>query len=75
MFNAIINNQGAIIGCTTSEASEIDIAGAVTADGAPVNVRTYKVSKSKKNRSAIDVATPVAIEHSSSGREFFTLEG
>lgn len=47
----ILNAQGDIL--YTADVPEgvtrIEVAGAVTIDGAPVNVRTYRVSRSKAN--------------------------
>ena len=47
----ILNTQGDIL--FTADVAEginrIDVAGAVTIEGAPVNVRTFRVSRSKAN--------------------------
>lgn len=51
---AIINDQGQVVFSAVVPAgiSEVSIAGAVTTEGAPVNVRYYRVSRSKRNLGA-----------------------
>jgi len=52
MKAAMINNIGAVIGevfDAPEKGNEIEVAGAFTTDGSPVNVKTYKISRSKRN--------------------------
>lgn len=55
---------------------EVEVAGTTTSDGAPVNRRTYKVSRSKAN---IDQASRMDLDtlsrHSYNGLEFYALTG
>jgi hypothetical protein len=75
MQNAILNTRNEIIGYTDVDSREIEIAGAVALGGAPVNRRTYRVSKSKANRAKLCVEMPVAVSHEHNGVVFYTLEG
>lgn len=70
---AVMSNQNnEVIYTVATDAKEIEFAGAVTADGAPVNVSTHRVSHSKANMAAADktgVNSLVRREHN--GRVFF----
>jgi len=74
MNAVVINRQNDIIGTVSTEAREVEVAGAVTIDGTPVNVRTYRVSRSKANiaRAARmwDCSSLISNEHN--GRVFYT---
>lgn len=51
---AIVNEQGQVVfpAVVPEGIGEVSVAGAVTTEGAPVNVRSYRVSRSKRNLGA-----------------------
>ena len=57
-----------------TDSPTVEVAGDVTTDGAPVNLRSFKVSRSKKNeKSASD--TPFFLsKHEHNGQTFYMLE-
>lgn len=73
-YNAIIGQFGDVIGYTTADSREIEIAGAITTGGAPVNARVHKVSKSQANRAKIVNQMPFTKQHEHNGTVFYTLE-
>lgn len=55
MNAVVISNQNAeVIYTVSTDAKEIEFAGAVAADGSPVNVSTHRVSRSKVNLAEAD---------------------
>lgn len=75
MNAVIINNKNDIIATVSGfEGREIEVAGAITIDGAPVNVRTYRVSRSKANiERARNSCAGSAVKHTHMNRVFFTI--
>jgi hypothetical protein len=70
----IINRENDIIGLLAGDfqGNEVDVAGAVTIEGDPVNVRTYRVSRSARNL-ARRTECQFATRHERAGRVFYTL--
>ena len=71
---AVINTQNEIIYLAdlADDIKAIEVAGAITIDGAPVNRHTYKVSRSKANlaraaRMDLDLLT----KHTYNGFDFY----
>lgn len=76
MKSVVINSQNEII--ATVEASEdireIEVAGAITVDGAPVNRRAYKVSRSQANlKRASQMDLDELTKRSHNGFEFYSF--
>jgi hypothetical protein len=74
MNAVVINSSNDIIFTTVdTDAREIEVAGAITIDGAPVNVRTHRVSRSKANLAkAARMDYRGLTRHSHNGRVFYT---
>jgi len=71
--NAIIDSRNEVFGYTYETSGTIEIAGAVAANGAPVNVKTYRVSASKANRAKVESAMPTTVRREHNGLTFFIL--
>ncbi|WP_133178995.1 hypothetical protein [Shewanella decolorationis] len=75
MKAALLNRNGAVIG-EVFEAPEkgntIEIAGAFTIDGSPVNVKKFKISRSKANLAKAVYEQPVSKVNSKYG-EIYTF--
>lgn len=74
-FNAVIDSRNNVIGYTNVDDRSIEIAGGIALGGAAVNVETYRVSKSARNRAKICNEMPSTVAHEHNGRTFYTLEG
>lgn len=78
MKAAILDNQNRVIFAAdvTPGTRKIVVAGAVTADGEPVNQREYRVSYSKANlaKTADSFAVPELVQREHNGALFF-VEG
>ncbi len=71
----VINSQNDILFSVdvAEDVREIEVAGALTIDGAPVNRRTYRVTRSKANFArAARMEVDTLIRHSYNGLEFYT---
>ena len=72
---AIINDQGQVLfsAAVPEGIGEVSVAGAVTTGGAPVNVRVYRVSRSKRNLGAAAAgwSVPELIARSHQGEAFY----
>lgn len=72
---AIINDQGQVLfsAVVPEGIGEVSVAGAVTTEGAPVNVRVYQVSRSKRNLGAAadGWSVPHLIARSHQGEAFY----
>ena len=75
MNAVVINCQNQIIATVDTEAREVEVAGGVTHDGHPVNVRTYRVSRGKANiaSAARMWDCPILLKDEYNGRVFYTL--
>ncbi len=72
---AIVNSHNEVIGAARfASGRHISIAGAVAHDGAPVNVKEYRVSTAKARLAEVSVETPVAVRHEFRGNVFYTVE-
>ena len=72
MNATVLSKNGAVIYTVTTDAKEVDIAGAVTIDGSPVNVITRRVSRSKANLAAADKAgVDGLVQREHNGRVFY----
>lgn len=63
MKAALLNSNGKVIGEVfeaPSAGNSIEVAGAFTIDGSPVNVRTYKISRSKANLKKAEYEQPLS---------------
>ncbi len=64
--SVVMSRDGKVLFTVETEESSIDVAGAISADGAPVNIKSYKISRSKKNLSMaekVDYCGLVRREH------------
>lgn len=70
----IINRCNDIVGTLSEDVSgnEIEVAGALTREGDPVNVRTYRISRSKRNLARPTEWLP-ATRYERHGRVFYML--
>ena len=62
MKSALLNAKGIVIGevyGSPRTGNTIDVAGAFTADGDPINVKTYKISRSKANLAKAEKEQPL----------------
>ena len=60
--SALLNSKGIVIGevfGSPATGNTIEVAGAFTADGDPVNVKTYKISRSKANLAKAEKKQPL----------------
>ena len=77
MNAVVINKRNEIIGAIAADASvkEVEFAGAIALGGDPVNVKTFRVSRSKANmaRAAkMDFDALHLARHEKNGRVFYT---
>jgi hypothetical protein len=76
---AVLDRAGKVIYAITMTTNErtISVAGATTTQGEPVNVRTYRISRSRRNLAA--ASDQFEIPHLSlrehAGAVFYVLEG
>jgi len=62
MKSALLNAKGLVIGevyGSPRTGNTIDVAGAFTVNGDPVNVKTYKISRSKANLAKAEKEQPL----------------
>ena len=74
MKSVILDSNNGIMGIVDSKETSVEVAGAVTSDGSPVNVRRYRLSRSKMNLDRLSrEEAEYATKHDHHGRVFYTL--
>jgi len=71
MKAALLDRDSKVIGevyDAPEKGNTIEIAGCFTADGDPVNVRKYKISRSKRNMHKAEFEQPVSVVNTKYGK-------
>ncbi|MBI0278560.1 hypothetical protein M988_4289 [Hafnia paralvei ATCC 29927] len=58
----------------TTDSPSVDVAGDITTEGAPVNLRSFKVCRSKKNEKSASETPFFLSKHEHNGQTFYMLE-